>query len=466
MAEETTQDESFGLLNLGPKKAYGTKGYASVSRSREAISTNKLSLQHLANLFNEYTTKQNLLILASILMLMAATATERVTFKIMVDRMLPYKFVLVQTIYLFSSFIFSIMTAAKKYFTAEITPEMGHFPHSNIVLMAIIDTVPFICMAWSASGVPPTMTVILMHASTIFVIIGSKFTFPQRHYSNMNITGVVLIAVSITICLIKTVLTQVSSKNVSHHHMIIVSSFVFVAAASLQGLTTLYKEKCIIQWAQPIDNFYLSSWLFFYQFIVIIMMSMIFYLVAGTVIFDNIFYVIISNLYSSIALFDKASFHNMYESFHDGWLCFFGRESHDYQDDDSIYADCSDSMGVILAYVLSNAFVVVSMSSVLQVSHQALGRSTEFAVLTAFIVLWIYDLHKTQSTVFGGNEGIVDIFAILLLLVGMEVYDRDPEPDVELITNQATATATTSSGSSSYTRNNNDDEDDEYDTEG
>jgi hypothetical protein len=36
---------------------------------------------------------------------------------------------------------------------------------------------------------------------------------------------------------------------------------------------------------------------------------------------------------------------------------------------------------------------------------------------------------------FGSTIGISDIISIIILLIGMEIYGRDPEPDVEIITN-------------------------------
>lgn len=123
----------------------------------------------------------------------------------------------------------------------------------------------------------------------------------------------------------------------------------------------------------------------------------------------------------------------MISSIYNGWQCFFGVDLHLQFDE---YVDCSDSMGVVLGYVLSNAVVVVCMSTVLQLSHQILGRATEAAIMCAFGVLWLYDVHINDSSMFGGNEGLLDIFAIIVLIAGMEVYDRDPEPDVQVITNR------------------------------
>ena len=113
-----------------------------------------------------------------------------------------------------------------------------------------------------------------------------------------------------------------------------------------------------------------------------------------------------------------------------------GKDSPD-QYDDATYVDCSQSMWLIFGYVLSNLAVVVCVSGVLKLRAGFVGRSTMIAVLVAFVVLWIYDLHiRGADSFFGGSNGLMDVAAIAVLLVGMEIYDREPEPDVEVITNR------------------------------
>jgi hypothetical protein len=122
-------------------------------------------------------------------------------------------------------------------------------------------------MAFSASGVPPTMTVILMHSSTIFVVLGSKFIFPQRDYSKFNHIGIGLIAAAIFLCLIKVMFWRMDLIS-SASSEVALCCWVFFAATSLHGVSTLFKEKNLIEWSRPIDNMYLSSCLFFFQFVV------------------------------------------------------------------------------------------------------------------------------------------------------------------------------------------------------
>jgi hypothetical protein len=137
----------------------------------------------------------------------------------------------------------------------------------------------------------------------------------------------------------------------------------------------------------------------------------------------------------------------MFSNVYNGWKCFLGMEA--VQLDTDLYVDCSESMWVVVGYVLSNAVVMLCMSSVLMLSNQILGRATEAAIFAAFAMLWVYDVHINDSSMFGGNAGIIDIVAIVVLIVGMEVYDRDPEPDVQVITNRVSKPAAGSSSSNS-----------------
>lgn len=280
--------ESIGLLHSAGYKSGGNvhgHGHTDYNTLRNAEISNdhveKYSMEYFKQLFKEYATRQNIIIALSVVVLIVATAVERITFKIMVDRMLPYKFVLVQIIFLLSAITFIVLTKIMKYINKDDEAEdMTEFPQATIFAMAVADTIPFLCMAFSASGVPPTMTVILMHSSTIFVVLGSKIIFPGRHYSPNNYAGVGLIATAIAFCLLKILVWKMDLISSSTGNVAI-CCFAFLVATSLHGLSTLFKEKNIIEWSRPIDNMYLTSCLFIYQFLVTIAIAILVNIVRG-----------------------------------------------------------------------------------------------------------------------------------------------------------------------------------------
>jgi hypothetical protein len=454
--------ESIGLLHsMGihdGNKVHGNREYNSLRMgdpASEAEPIEKYSFHWFKIQFWQHATKENAIVFSSVFVLIVATAMERVTFKIMVDRMLPYKLTLVQIIFLFSAFTFVGLTKVQCFWNPDIHDGMTEFPQNKIMVMAAIDTVPFILMAVSASGVPPTMTVVLMHASTIFVVLGSKVIFPQRDYSKYNYIGIGLIAGAIGLCLIKVMFWRIDLIS-SASSEVALCCWTFLVAASLHGVSTLYKEKSIIEYGRPIDNMYLSSCLFFYQCVATFGLAITINLSKGmsrqntsNFSLPAPYCVLIPRsalLCLSVAIAGYAELDNLFTNIYDGWKCFFGFQSS--LDDDS-YVDCSESMGVVLGYVVCNAAVVVCMSTVLTLSNQILGRATEAAILFAFVVLWVYDVHINDSSMFGGNEGLGDILAIIVLIAGMEVYDRDPEPDVQVIANQGSLLTSPSSSKDS-----------------
>ena len=104
--------------------------------------------------------RENVVLAAAVFLLVVCTATERVTYKMTVDRMLPYKFVLFQLIYLMSCAGFSMITCYKLLFTDEVNEQMRTFPQWRIFIMAVLDTLQFVVMTFAAASVSPTMTVV------------------------------------------------------------------------------------------------------------------------------------------------------------------------------------------------------------------------------------------------------------------------------------------------------------------
>ena len=224
---------------------------------------------------------QQFLLALSVSGLIIATAGERVTFKMAVDRMVPFRFVMVQLILTASLVIYGTITNIKQGFAGG-NPQTHSFPHSKLFIMALLDTVQFAGLAVSAAGVSPTMTVILLHASTPCLVLGTRYGFPDRKYSLIQMRGVQLIALAVMVSLFGSISHQFFPDE---HESDTYSSLVYVSMAALHGLATLYKEREIISWAQPMDIHYLSSWLFLYQSIITLVCGPLIYYLQGMLTF-------------------------------------------------------------------------------------------------------------------------------------------------------------------------------------
>ena len=109
---------------------------------------------------------------------------------------------------------------------------MKDFPHTKLLIMAVLDTIQFAGLTVSAAGVSPAMTVILLHTSTPFLVLGSRYSFPDRKYSLIQIRGVQLIALAVIISLISSSGYFISP---GVHESDITSSFVYFCMAALHG---------------------------------------------------------------------------------------------------------------------------------------------------------------------------------------------------------------------------------------
>ena len=116
--------------------------------------------------------------------------------------------------------------------------------------MAVLDTIQFAGLTVSAAGVSPAMTVILLHTSTPFLVLGSRYSFPDRKYSLIQIRGVQLIALAVVISLISS-----SSYFISPgvHESDVTSSFVYFCMAALHGTSlTRFFITCRLHFMAPL----------------------------------------------------------------------------------------------------------------------------------------------------------------------------------------------------------------------
>lgn len=116
---------------------------------------------------------------------------------------------------------------------------MKEFPQTKLLIIAAIDAVQFAGLVISATGVPPVVTVLLMHASTVFLVMASRHAFHERKYSSVQMRGVQLIALAVTVSLVGSFLdtTNPSSQMLSDPY----SSVLYLAMCALQGFSTLCK---------------------------------------------------------------------------------------------------------------------------------------------------------------------------------------------------------------------------------
>lgn len=124
---------------------------------------------------------------------------------------------------------------------------MKDFPHSKLIVMATLDTIQFAGLTVSAAGISPAMTVILLHTSTPFLVLGSRYAFPDRKYSVIQMRGVQLIALSVLISLVGS-MTHLFLPGV--HESDTASSLLYFSMSALHGKIDLHS--LIMKFVHPL----------------------------------------------------------------------------------------------------------------------------------------------------------------------------------------------------------------------
>jgi hypothetical protein len=358
----------------------------------------------------------------SVVFLVLSTTVERVAFKMGVDNMTPFRMFLSLAFVAVSFLVYALVATYKVLRTDQITPRMWQFPKLKLLTMASIDAVSFTGLVISAAGVTPTMTVILLHASTPVVVFMSRLVFPNRNYSPTQLRGSWFICLAIGISITRSLMEFYNGTELTSA----LCSILYTACAALHGFGTLYKEKAIVEWSQQLDVHFLSAGLFFFQFLAMTALSPLLYHFQG-----------VSSAWGDYPL----TWHDFTDNIAEGWQCLFqlgalqlNRHTCPPQSDTD--CGCDGSFFIVLAYVLANVTVLECIGNVLQTSNALLGRAMTMSVLIAFIALGVYD-NTMDSDVYiriFGTIGYADILSMVALLIGIDYNGRDAEPNVEMIT--------------------------------
>jgi hypothetical protein len=162
----------------------------------------------------------------------------------------------------------------------QVTDDMLKFSHYDIMLISLIDAIQFAGLFLTGSSVPPAMTIILLHTSTPCIVYCTSYFFPDRKYSTIHFLGVNMINISLLLCLIQPIVAMVS--NHDHHNLgRLLSSLLYTICAGVQGISILMKERVLSHWAQPLDIHYLSFWLYYYECLILLVLSPLLYVMQG-----------------------------------------------------------------------------------------------------------------------------------------------------------------------------------------
>lgn len=66
--------------------------------------------------------------------------------------------------------------------------------------------------------------------------------------------------------------------------------------------------------------------------------------------------------------------------------------------------------------------------------NRVLTKTMTFAIVTSFLAAIAYDIMFADN-IQDSYVGVQDFLAVVILVIGMETFSRDPEPEPEFLTN-------------------------------
>lgn len=422
------------------------KPYESLSFSPGPFEVHMHSPSSASGLLEEVPTRSSAPFKAGValVVLCSATTMERVFFKMLVDRVVPFRFLVLLLIVALEAVMLGVVVKCKAGSHSEV-PDAASFPRKKLLMMAVLDLSKDLMMIMSGAFVPPTMTVLLLQGQIpVSMAMGVAYerfkgrggSSPRLAYKSSHYKGAACIAVAVALAFLPAFLQGYGSSTGFQH------TAVYLMSCLPASASVLYKEKALTAYRQPMDPYALNLYVDIYQVLLLVLLSPAIYQLqsAGFMSLDN----------DDHAAGDGDAFRNVVPagSVSDGLLCFFAPGYLDPEPDPlvtgshDIYpsprrAYCRLALPLLSVYVGVSLLVNACVDRVLRFgSGPLLYRAVTLATLSAWAVLGL--LAHGEPTALGGlSVALLEVPSVALLAVGNELYHRHQEPGWEVLTEWA-----------------------------
>lgn len=353
-----------------------------------------------------------------LVLLCAVTTLERVSFKMLVDLVVPFRYMVVV-----------VVVAADTLLLAIIVPCRGHcgdgsrvmnsysFPRSKLLVIAFLDLLKLYMMTLPAAWVAPTLTVMLLQGHVPVSMLMGRLRAQPLQYTTLHCVGASIIALSLLLALLP-VLVERSSDAPG----VVWNTIVYLLSCVPASASTLYKEKAMMELRQPLDPYLLNLHVDLYQLLWLFPLTPVAFRVQ----------------FMGVGTDDDPPDPTLSQSMSDGFACLLWGappEQALYSPAADLDEQCSVATGMIFAYLLSTLLVNFSVDRVLTYgSEPLLYRAVSAATLTAFVCLGLLSAGQPTTAFFGLSIAMVNVPSAVLLLLGNELYHRHQEPGTEVMT--------------------------------
>ncbi|DBA04075.1 TPA: hypothetical protein N0F65_009422 [Lagenidium giganteum] len=368
--------------------------------------------------------KKSLLSFAVIIVLVLAMASERLMFKIMVDRMESYRYFLCQFMtFIYIPPLFCIVgykATQDDFIEEEVTefPKLRFFVmgildlmHVRVCAIGLVDSGGILLTLYIAQAMlvfipggktAPSLTVTLMQASVPLSACASILLFRTR-YTGIQLLGIVAMLFGLVVALLPS-FDDIVSDDFDERESGWNSIFYLLAAVPAAA-SMIYKERTIRD--QPMDMVYLNAWVSVYQFI------------GGLMLAPLVFDVDVLHLEQKMS----------------GLECLINGRNEVPTD------KCHLGIAVLVAYVVCNVLINVLLLQVLKLTSISVMYGS--ALVGFFVSFVTLEAYQWDPLGFGGADHwlassiYVDLLAFLSVFAGKILYHWDADPEVEATTTSA-----------------------------
>eukprot|EP00979_Chaetoceros_neogracilis_P006266 scaffold1264_cov263-Chaetoceros_neogracile.AAC.4 len=395
-----------------------------------------------------------------ILVLATFYALERTSFKIMTDRMGPFRMVIgVEVVLAMHAIIGGTLTFFRwvcRNKAKRANAGLGMLPLADVGLMAVLDTIQLLLVVISGSHVAPILTAILVHVTIpittcINHIIGPKGCLhdvflsadeEKRHNleevehtrgsvdsdrqrlqsSQMNF-GATLIMVSSILALAPAVLTLIYPNIMSYRDVMggrsAWNTLLFIVSFIPGSISQAYKERTLETYAQPVDQDILNAILSLFSAVFAFLVSPIFYPLQGFADLPSSSDLQIQNWIQQYPSKDVS------RNFGHGLQCFIGTLDNDVQVRGyPEQAHCDFAYGFVLLHVFSIFAIGSAVGKICNAgAFKIMHRGISAGIILSVVALFFYQVF-VDNVEYGFLPIVFHITCAFVLVIGSEVYHR------------------------------------------
>lgn len=347
--------------------------------------------------------RESVVVVVLLIVLMLGCAVERVSFKVVVDKLTDYRFFTVELVCAANVIVMAFLAILNR---GSVDAEMRSMSKWKFFVMALLDTAQFLLTMLPGGIVPAPLTALLLQAAVPITLLFSATCLRRSSdYSWQHYVGALVVTVGLFVSLWPLLFNGALGQ---HRGEALVNCFLYAAAGVPFALSTLFKEAALS--AQPVSVYYLNAWVSAMQFVIGVLLAPLAYALQRP---------------SWSESWHHMNWSQMGRNWHDGFRCAVLNTGTDGIN------DCESAVVFLAIYVVVTIGVTFVIGSVAaRARPQHLYAAVALAVPVAFVVLEVYASKVGMAKQFGAWDTFnwFDLSSLAVVVGGLALYNSKEEP--------------------------------------